>query len=231
MQFIATADMLSKWLLLHGIDKTQLSFDDNGVYWLLNGHKHYIDWLKKHRSFQQQGMPKIHHKLLRAVIGKYTEPLRVFDACAGLGRDSFLLTLAGCEVCACERDPEIFCLLIDAYKRARIAGWVGQDLFTAIFSDASTYLSSWPGARPRPHVIYLDPMYPSKFKGQVKAESALLQHTVMSEPQNELLNIAKATALLRVVVKRPYKGVFLDEQKPTFSFSGKTTRYDVYQLA
>jgi 16S rRNA (guanine1516-N2)-methyltransferase len=222
---------LDDWLALHGVEQSQLRQDDQGLYWSLEGHKHRVNWLKKHTSFHQQGMPKIHHKLLRSVIGKLTKPPRVFDACAGLGRDSFLLTLAGCEVLACERHPEVFALLMDAYRQAKQTGWIGQDLFSAVYGDALDYLSSWPKARPRPDVIYIDPMYPQKLKGQVKAEMAFLQQTVACVEEGEWLQLAKTTATMRVVVKRPLRGVYLNGQQPTFSFSGRTTRYDVYQLS
>lgn len=222
---------LDHWLTMHGIKQPQLMQDDQGIYWLSQEHKHRVDWLKKHRSFHQQGMPKIHHKLLRSVIGKLQKPPSVFDACAGLGRDSFLLTLAGCEVYACESNPEVFLLLMDAYLHAKQIGWVGQNNLSLVYGDAVTYLKCWPKARPRPDVVYLDPMYPQKLKGQVKAEMAFLQQTVGAIEQKEMFDVAKKIATTRVVVKRPLRGVYLNEQAPTFSFSGRTTRYDIYQLS
>ena len=52
-----------------------------------------------------------HEMVVKEVAGRSKEPLTVFDATAGLGRDSFILAAAGYPVTAVERHPAIACLL------------------------------------------------------------------------------------------------------------------------
>ena len=55
-------------------------------------------------------------RLLLKAIGGRREGLRVIDATAGLGRDSFLLATYGASVELCERHP-VVALLTDGLKQ------------------------------------------------------------------------------------------------------------------
>jgi 16S rRNA (guanine1516-N2)-methyltransferase len=105
-----------------------------------------------------------HNELLGRAVGVGKKPvLRVLDATAGLGRDSFVLADLGCQVLMSER--------------ARSSGdpWL---------QEASGRMSLWEGeARDLPanrlsdiDVVYLDPMFPERGKSAaVKKEMALFQ--------------------------------------------------------
>ena len=74
-------------------------------------------------DFSEMGKRLKHHNLSGELIVKAAkirgqEKIRVLDATAGLGEDSFLLAGAGFTVDLYERDPVIAALLSDALERA-----------------------------------------------------------------------------------------------------------------
>jgi len=76
-------------------------------------------------------------------------------------------------------------------------------------------------------------MFPEKRKSSsVKKKLQLLQQ--LEEPcddERELFEAAKNANPLKIVVKRPLKGPFLANEKPSHSLSGKAVRYDCYAFA
>jgi len=154
----------------------------------------------------------------------------VIDATAGLGRDAFVLASKGCSVILLERSPLIFLLLEDALERA------GNNPDTSdivqrmklIHMDARNYLNS--KDLPDTDIIYLDPMYPERRKSaRVKKEMQIFQKLLgKNENGYDLLQLALEKAKHRVVVKRPRKGEYLNNQKPDYSIQGKSVRFDVY---
>lgn len=220
----------SQWLLRHNVVNPQVYQDDGGLYWLLNNKKKRIDWFEKHQLYHRSGMSKKHHKLLQAVYGRTDCAPLVLDACAGLGNDMFIMALGGCEVIACEKNPQVFAVLSDMIARAQKKKWFGQENINLIFGSAENIMRTWPGYRARPDVVYLDPMFEKDFKGEVKANSAFLKSLVDIETSKDLFEIALNFANSKVVVKRPNQADHLSDAKPTYIIEGKTTRYDVYQV-
>ncbi len=154
----------------------------------------------------------------------------VVDATAGLGHDAFLLTCMGYRVTAIERNGAVAALLRDGLRRAQqretLSRACGNRLHL-VTADAREVL---PDIRPKPDVIYLDPMFPPKRKksAAVKKEIRLLRMLVGDDTDaRELLEISRRCAADRVVVKRPDHAPPL-APKPTVSYSGKLVRYDVY---
>ena len=47
---------------------------------------------------------------------------------------------------------------------------------------------------------------------------------------SELLSAALNGARKRVAVKRPIRAITLDDRKPTFTITAKSSRYDVYLI-
>lgn len=173
----------------------------------------------------------------RAVgVGKKT-PLRVLDATAGLGRDSFVLADLGCDVTLAEREPVVAALLRSGLTRAQ----GGDDLWlrevaarmTLAEGDARQLNA---GALQWQDVIYLDPMFPTRDKSAaVKKEMALFQtlfsHAAVAGDADALLAWALQVPVARVVVKRPLKSTPLNGHAPSHAIRGKAVRYDVYVLA
>jgi len=174
-----------------------------------------------------------HEMVVKAVAGRSKEPLRVVDATAGLGRDSFILAAAGFNVQAMERHPAIACLLWDGLDRARLSadGAAVAERVQLHLGAAHSLLQDIPAAE-RPHVIYLDPMFPERTKhALVKKEMRLFRDVVGDDLDAEaLLDIALATALTRVVVKRPRKADAVAGRKPGYQLLGKSSRFDVYAV-
>ncbi|MBT4561139.1 MAG: class I SAM-dependent methyltransferase [Planctomycetes bacterium] len=175
-------------------------------------------------------------ELARAIgIPRANRGLRVLDLTAGLGRDTFLLASWGCAVLALERHPMIHALLADGLRRAwadpETAALLDDDpqRLQLLEADAREYLKTI--APSDFDVLYLDPMHPSRQKSaKVRKEMQAFQEVVGSDSDDaELLAVARASGVARVVVKRPVKSDLL-APGVAFSQKGKTVRYDVYLL-
>lgn len=157
-------------------------------------------------------------------------PLAV-DATAGLGDDSLLLAAAGFRVLLFERNPVIAALLADTLERAarlpELADAVGRmQLQQGDSADALPHLGE------QPDLVLLDPMFPAKH-GDARAKKKLQIIQRLETPctdEAQLLEAAFAAHPRKVVVKRPLKGPFLADRKPSYSLKGKTIRYDCHVL-
>ena len=80
-----------------------------------------------------------------------------------------------------------------------------------------------------PDVIYLDPMFPARSKSAAVKKKFQLLHKLElpCENERELLEAALLTSAKKVVIKRPLKGAFLADVRPSYSLKGKAVRYDV----
>jgi len=159
------------------------------------------------------------------------EQTTIIDATGGLGRDAFSLALFGFgSVRVIERNFVLFALLRDAIQRASKDAVVAEILhrsnFGVTYGDSLLHLTKFT----RPHVVYLDPMYPAmkKRKALPKKEMFLARTLVGSDEDWEsLLAVAKETAERRVVLKRPHHFKSL-ESTISYSIPGKQVHFDVY---
>ncbi len=173
----------------------------------------------------------------RAVgIGK-KNPLRVLDATAGLGRDSFVLADLGCAVTLAEREPVVAALLRSGLARAAHSAdaWLRQVVGRMELVEGDVRALD-AGTLQQQDVIYLDPMFPPRDKSAaVKKEMALFQ-ALFSQPAangdaDALLAWALCAPVRRVVVKRPLKAAPLAGRPPSHAIRGKAVRYDVYVVS
>lgn len=170
--------------------------------------------------------------ILKALGAKHGESLQIVDATAGWGLDAFLLASAGHRVDLFERSAILHALLQDGLRRA--AASADQSLgvivsrMTLHLGDSSLKLQAWVDSHP--DVIYLDPMFPERSKSaKVKKNMYLLQQMLHEElPTETLLRDALTLARRRVVVKRPAHAGFLEDIKPSFQLTGKSSRFDIY---
>jgi 16S rRNA (guanine1516-N2)-methyltransferase len=173
--------------------------------------------------------------IVKAIGGSQSNRPSVFDATAGLGRDSFVLASAGCKVTLFERSPIVAALLRDGLERLTASEnedsrQIAADIqFNSM--DSISYLSTVEQGE-RPDVVYIDPMFPpSKKSALVKKEMRAFHQLVgADQDSSELLGAALEAAIHRVVVKRPLKADYIAEKKPNYSLSGKTIRFDIYAL-
>lgn len=192
-------------------------------------------------DFGSPGMRHRRHAGTRELLGRAVgqgrkSPLRIVDATAGLGRDSFVLADLGCEVLLCEREPVIAELLRSGLHCAAVSNdpWltgVVQRMALCPGSAESLSVSAMEDA----DVIYLDPMFPPRRKSAaVKKEMALLQALLapFENPTDAdaLLRWAVRQDVARVVVKRPAKAPALEVLQPSHCIRGSAVRYDVYVL-
>ncbi len=165
--------------------------------------------------------------LLKAALLKDKNKATLFDATAGMGEDSFILAAGGFTVDLYEQDPVICMLLEDTVLRAldypetaaiamRMHVHYGDSIVAMESLDES------------PDVILLDPMFPERSKSAlIKKKFQLLQK--LEKPcdmETELMNAAMKLHPKKIVIKRPLKGPYLCNKKPSYSLSGKAVRYD-----
>jgi 16S rRNA (guanine1516-N2)-methyltransferase len=162
----------------------------------------------------------------------------VLDATAGMGKDSFVLATLGCPVTMLERSPVVQLLLQDGLRRAHEFAAVNDaelmqviNRMQLLLQDSYRYLDTLAPAD-FPDVIYLDPMFPERQKtADVKKEMAAFHSVVgKDEDADALLPLALARVNYRVVVKRPRKAPFLNNQPPSYQLEGKSSRYDIYTI-
>ncbi|WP_350142864.1 class I SAM-dependent methyltransferase [Haliea sp.] len=173
----------------------------------------------------------------RAVgVGKKS-PLRVLDATAGLGRDSFVLADLGCAVTLAEREPVVAALLRSGLARAGNSAdaWLREVVGRMVLVEGDVCLMD-AATLVEQDVIYQDPMFPPREKSAaVKKEMALFQ-ALFSRPgalgdADALLAWALRAPVARVVVKRPLKADPLAGRTPSHAIRGKAVRYDVYVVS
>ncbi len=195
------------------------------------GNPIFIDFEQGNNAHRRQFGGSKDQPLARAVGLKKGATPTVIDATAGFGRDAFVLANLGCNILLIERNPLIAILLDDALQRALDNPEI-DDVIAAmslINDDAIHHLTNI-DQQHHPDVIYMDPMYPRRDKSAlVKKEMRLLHQLAGSDTDSEqLLTVSRATALKRVVVKRPKLAPFVGEQKPDTCIKSKNTRYDIY---
>lgn len=166
-------------------------------------------------------------QIARAVgMGKHKN-LRIIDATAGLGHDSYVLALLGAQLTCVERSPVIYRLLEDAVLRAKAVGVPGVDNMTLVQSGAIDFLNDCDAV----DVVYLDPMYPGREQqSALQKKSLRMIREVVGEDldADDLLTPALAVAQKRVVVKRPKGADFLQGKEPNLQLKGSSSRFDVY---
>ena len=123
--------------------------------------------------------------------------MRVLDATAGWGRDSWLLAHVGAEVQSCERSAIVQALLRDGLARATTTVQIAEtaariQLHEGSAQDVLLRLRDLP-ATERPETVYLDPMFPHRDKSAlVKLDMRLFRQVVGSDDDaDELLALAR----------------------------------------
>lgn len=183
-----------------------------------------LTWRRQHGGGTGQAIAK-------AVGLKQKKNLTILDATAGTATDAFVLSALGCEVSMVERHPVVAALLADALERAELNPEVHNitQHMTLHTGSSIEYLKQC--APNSFDVVCLDPMFPhsGKQQAQVKKSMQFFRDMVgKDEDADDLLLPAIEAARYRVVVKRPRKSPFLNNQKPTLSQEGKANRFDIY---
>lgn len=159
------------------------------------------------------------------------EQVRVFDATAGLGRESMILAHAGAQVVSFERQMPIWVILADALNRAQGSRFFPFKL-PKLFSPGDIRFAQVKDAIDPPDVIYYDPMFPERGgSAQVKKEMAIFQRLVGEDSDTlEFLKIVVNYAVQRVVVKRPKEAppLQLEDIERSHFIDAGVCRFDCY---
>lgn len=166
--------------------------------------------------------------LARAVMNGIEDGALVFDATAGLGRESMILAHAKAQVLSFERQLPIWIILKDALMRASKSRFFP---FTLPKLQAIGTIASYVGEAPE--VIYYDPMFPEREKSAVVKKDMFLFRQVIGEDKDieDFIRIALKLATKRVVVKRPSTAEpvsAVDIQRAYFVDGGQC-RFDCYK--
>lgn len=178
-----------------------------------------MDFQWQHRSIG------INHDLAKAIgVRKLGYP-HVLDTTTGLARDAFILAKLGCKVTMLERHELLATQIKIALEQCENSELKNRLHFIA--QDSRDFLKN---PNKEFEVIYVDPMFPEKNKSAlVKKDMQTLQQLVgKDEDANELFELTLRCRTKRVVVKRHRRAPFINNQKPSYSITGKSTRYDVY---
>jgi 16S rRNA (guanine1516-N2)-methyltransferase len=146
----------------------------------------------------------------------------LLDASAGWLNDALFLTKWGMNVTAVERNPAVYLLVRSALERAM----KDFEFQTLMKGDICYELSSSQEAEGSWDFVYFDPMYPAKKALSDKPMQILKELVGEDLDSGDVATRLRSKARERLVVKRPPKGEALE--KPDYSITSKTVRYDVY---
>lgn len=184
-----------------------------------------------YHEFIAKRKPGLNREILLQAINlksSISEPIRVLDLTAGLGRDSILMALSGFMVTMLENNPYLAIILnylsINFHTQLKL---------TVHYISNSEYLQI---NSQKYHVIYFDPMFADGKNSLAKKDMQLIDLMIKSvgnvaNVDNEsIFNLARAHCLHKLVVKRDNKQqCVISKPDPTYAKSGKTIRFDVYQ--
>ena len=207
-----------------------LLFEQNTLKLINNGKVLFIDF--NNGEMLNRINPKAKKcTVIKAVEGRSKENLKILDATAGLGRDTFTLASRGHSVIAIEKDIYIFLLLNNALELAKKSSNLKNiaDRITLINQDSNKYIQT---TDEKFDCIYIDPMFPPRKKSAKVKQSMQILHEIAYNDEtsnNQILdNIIKSKKTKKAVVKRPINSTFLADKKPSSQIKGKINRFDIY---
>lgn len=154
-------------------------------------------------------------------------PLTAVDATAGLGEDSFLLAAAGFHVRLYEKNPVVYELLYDAWRRAMEMPVLSEIAGRMQICHGDS-IQAMQTLEMEPDVVLLDPMFPARQKSAlVKKKLQMIQKLETPCMDERALFLAAVGARpKKLIIKRPPKGPWLADIKPDYSIEGKAVRFD-----
>ncbi|MEF2912931.1 MAG: class I SAM-dependent methyltransferase [Succinivibrio sp.] len=219
--------------LLTVSDDVTLSFHDDSSKVL--GSSFSIDILNDEILWRLRHSGRSSEPVCKAVIGKLENPV-VFDATAGLGRESLILQNSGAKVHMFERNPIIYLMLFASLHKSKSADKLTllKNSLPVLSPYGSVLEVKQNGELPCvPDVIYYDPMFPQRKKSALVKREMRIFHELVGfdedtvETANELLKICKH----HLVVKRPSNEAPLELNVKRSSFiDGKACRFDCYYV-
>ena len=194
---------------------------------------HQIDFNSNRMSHRKVHGGGKDQELVRACGLKKNRDLRILDATAGLGTDSFVLACNTAQITMAEQHPVLAIMLENALLAASRVPALSDIVSRMQFIPGNSLdLLNSPDISKRFDVVYLDPMYPLRKKNsaKVKKEMQIVQHLSHNYPNqgDQLLQSALESGVKRIVVKRPSGAEPLLQLKPHSTIKSVNTRYDLY---
>lgn len=193
-----------------------------------------LDFNSKRSHYRKQSGGGKQQHIVRAT-GLHKNPgLRILDATAGLGSDSFVLACNSAIITLVEQHPILSLMLDNAVARAQQINELADIASRMQVCSAIDSIDLIHSLNKQHHydVIYLDPMYPSIHKKQAKAKKSMqiIQYLLQyyDDQADQLLSAALSCGVKRIVVKRPTAAKPLINKSPQSSIESSNTRYDIY---
>ena len=158
----------------------------------------------------------IYKELIAKAVGlkRGKDRPKVLDATGGTLKDSLLLKSMGLDLVVCERSPISAALITNAISQNQL--------------DIDFHFASCTDNRFEADVAYYDPMYDHiNSKSLAKKEMRIFREIVGPDTDDQVVAHFLLENYKRLVIKRSIKAPALLDN-PSMSFSGKSTRYDVY---
>ena len=148
--------------------------------------------------------------------------LKVLDCTAGWGLDSALIAKSGFTVLAFEKNKILYEILKEELQHNTSLSLEFRH------GDSFNYLRTV-SENDRPDIVFIDPMFEAKAKSAKSEKSIqILQSLVEPSPlTEELLELAIEKSKSRVVVKQNKRAPAF-KRRPSLTFEGQSTRFDVY---
>lgn len=205
-------------------DDLTLMTDGSGLSLLGHGLKFQGDF---ERMIPRITNGRLSHEMLVHVAKPKRPGLIAIDATAGMGEDALLLAACGYEVTLYEKNAVIAELLRDTMVRAQKSDVLKQIVgrMRLVEGDSVELMHE---QFERADLVYLDPMFPKRQKsGLINKKLQLMQRLEMPcGNEKDMLDAAMSLHPQKIIIKRPLKGAYLADTKPSYSVKGKAIRYD-----
>lgn len=190
----------------------------------------FVDFVHGKNGYRRNNNTTIKQPLARATGIKSGIRPNILDATAGLGGDAFVLATLGSHVTMCERNMVMAALLGDGLERALLCP-ATKDIIQhrmTLVKTSSFIANSNQGQQY--DSVYLDPMYPHDTGSALNKISMRVIRSLVGDDDDcrQLMELARAVAKKRIVVKRPRHAPPLTDDKISYQVAMKSSRFDVY---
>ena len=145
---------------------------------------------------------------------------RILDGFGGWGVDGLTMALNGADVTICEINPLVHGLQLDLSRRLNFPAHHRHSDVRELLQSVDVSFD----------IVYLDPMFPAHPTGaKSRRELEVLSQLSGESSTLEVFELAMDVATSRVVVKQRRKDSTVEPPKASWSITGKTIRFDVYQ--
>lgn len=216
-------------IIVRNVANSKLYFFENELYLKNEDNSFSLNWFSDLKRHLSNDYSLAQEPLAKALGVKKSKCLTIADATLGTGKDAILMLSFGAFVTGYERNLNVFCLCLDAFRRAKLIA-INQSFAVEYFEKLSLVYGQVidnPDSYKDIDVFYYDPMYPEKKKSALaRKEMQVFQDLVGADLDIDEQLVQLIQTRKKVILKRPLKSQVL--LKPSAQFKGKTTRYDLY---